>query len=121
MTYTWYSMTNILPTYWENIKYNWITKGVVLLAGMWLKPEMESFCNELKNETGKTCEEWSKGWKDFIEPTMNEKLKNLDCSKLKEYYHSNGELNRDKVEELSKEISKKWNDKLKEALDLGGS
>jgi hypothetical protein len=114
-----YSMTNIFPTYWENIKYNWITKGVVLFAGWWVKPEMESFCNELKNKTGKTCEEWTNGWKDFIEPTMNEKLKNLDCSKLKEYYHSNNELNRDKVKELATEISKKWNDKLKEALDIG--
>tara|TARA_R110002020_G_scaffold209049_1_gene414911 strand:+ start:6010 stop:8127 length:2118 start_codon:yes stop_codon:yes gene_type:complete len=114
-----YSITNIIPTYWENIKYNWITKGAGFLISLWATGEMDSFCEELEENTKHDCDWWSDAWKDYIQERMEEKFKNKSCSDMQEYFEKNGAVKEEKYDELAKEISEKWNKKLKDATGIG--
>jgi len=114
-----YSMTNIFPKYWENLKYNYLVQVAVWGGEGWLKGEMTSFCEELEKKTKKSCEWWESGWKDYIKETLEDKYGNMSCEEFNGLFDGNGKLKTEKRKELVGEISEKWNDKLSEETGIG--
>tara|TARA_R110000803_G_scaffold9428_1_gene29853 strand:- start:3393 stop:4085 length:693 start_codon:yes stop_codon:yes gene_type:complete len=114
-----YRIDNILPTYWKNIKNNWVTQVGRMYLNWQFSDQFTEMCQELKDKSGKDCNEWLTGYGDDIEKHLKSYIDGKDCEALKAMRDSNGNLEREEYGKAAKYITEEYNKEMKSYIDVG--
>ena len=114
-----YRIDNIFPTYWKNIKNNWVTQVGRMYLNWQFSDQFTEMCQELKDKSGKDCNEWLTGYGDDIEKHLKSYIDGKDCEALKAMRDSNGNLEREEYGKAAKYITEEYNKEMKSYIDVG--
>ena len=114
-----YLFYNILPTYWTNIKNNWVTQVGRMYLNWQFSDQFTKMCQELKNSSGKDCNEWLSGYGEDIEKHLKSYIDGKDCEALKAMRDSNGNLEREEYGKTAAYITGEYNKEMKSHINAG--
>jgi hypothetical protein len=114
-----YRIDKILPTYWTNIKNNWVTQVGRMFLHWALSDQFTEMCQELKESSGKDCNEWLTSYGDDIEKHLKSYIDGKDCDALKAMRDSNGNLERVEYGNAAKYITGEYNKEMNTHIGAG--
>jgi hypothetical protein len=114
-----YRIDKILPTYWKNIKNNWATQVGRMFLHWVFSGQFTEMCQELKDSSGKDCNEWLTGYGDDIEKHLKSYVDGKKCDELKAMRDSNGNLERVEYGNAAKYITGEYNKEMKSHIGAG--
>ena len=114
-----YRLEKILPTYGTNIKNNWVTQVGRLYLNWQFSEQFTEMCQELKESSGKDCNEWITGYGDDIEKHLKSYVDGKDCNALKAMRDSNGKLEREEYGKTANYITEEYNKEMRSHIGAG--